>query len=108
MDNSHVQVQNNLVAFLQKMNVELPQASLLSGAYKDLVRILAGEQGVTFEREYVRSQLDYQHANHALYRWEIHNGSNSALKVSHARRSWFSRRRTPNYPQPDESLHSWL
>jgi putative membrane protein len=81
MDSSHVQVQNNLVALLQKMNLELPQASLLSGAYKDLVRILAGEQGATFERDYVRSQLDYQHANDALYRWEIQNGSNPALKA---------------------------
>jgi putative membrane protein len=39
------------------------------------------EQGAAFDREYVRSQLDYQHANDALYRWEIQNGSNPELKA---------------------------
>jgi len=62
MDVSHVQVENNLMALLQKMNLEPPQASLLSGAYEGLVEILSGEQGAAFDREYVRSQLDYQHA----------------------------------------------
>ena len=81
MDSSHVQVENNLLALLQKMKVEPPQASLLSGAYKGLVEILQGEQGAAFDREYVRSQLDYQHSNDALYRWEIQNGSNRALKA---------------------------
>jgi putative membrane protein len=81
MDSSHVQVENNLMGLLQKMNLAPPPASLISGAYKGLVRILVGEQGVTFDRDYVRSQLDYQHANDALYRWEIQNGSNPALKA---------------------------
>jgi putative membrane protein len=81
MDSSHVQVENNLMALLQKMNFEPPPATLLSGAYKGLVKILVGEQGAAFDREYVRSQLDYQHANDALYRWEIQNGSNPALKA---------------------------
>jgi putative membrane protein len=79
MDSSHVQVENNLMALLEKMNLEPPPATLLSGAYKGLVKILGGEQGAAFDREYVRSQLDYQHANDALYRWEIQNGSNPAL-----------------------------
>jgi putative membrane protein len=81
MDTSHVQVENNLLTLLQKMHVEPPQASLLSGAYKGLVNVLVGEQGEAFDREYVRSQLDYQHANDALYRWEIQNGSNPELKA---------------------------
>jgi putative membrane protein len=81
MDTSHVQVENNLMALLQKMNLEPPPAKLLSGAYSGLVKILAGEQGAAFDREYVRSQLDYQHANDALYRWEIQNGSNPDLKA---------------------------
>jgi len=81
MDSSHVQVENNLMALLQKLNVEPPPATLLSGAYKGLVKILVGEQGAAFDREYVRSQLDYQHANDALYRWEIQNGSNPDLKA---------------------------
>jgi len=81
MDSSHVQVENNLMALLQKMNLGPPPASLMSGAYKGLVGILVGEQGAAFDRDYVRSQLDYQHANDALYRWEIQNGSNLALKA---------------------------
>jgi putative membrane protein len=63
------------------MNLEPPPASLLSGAYKGLVSLLVGEQGAEFDRDYVRSQLDYQHANDALYRWEIENGSIPALKA---------------------------
>jgi putative membrane protein len=81
MDSSHVAVEENLLALLQKMDLEPPPADLLSGAYKNQVRILVGEHGAAFDRDYVRSQLDYQHANDALYRWEIQNGSNLALKA---------------------------
>ena len=95
MDLSHVQVENNLLALLQKMNLEPPRASLLSGAYEGLVTILAGEQGAAFDREYVRSQLDYQHANDALYRWEIQNGSNPAL-IAYARET---------LPKIDDHMH---
>jgi putative membrane protein len=95
MDSSHVQVEDNLLALLQKMNVEPPQASLLSGAYKGLVNILVSEYGATFDHEYVRSQLDYQHANDALYRWEIQNGSNPAL-IAYARET---------LPKIDDHMH---
>ena len=81
MDSSHVQVENNLMALLEKMKLEPPPASLVSGAYRGLVGILDGERGAAFDRDYVRSQLDYQHANDALYRWEIQNGSSAALKA---------------------------
>jgi len=40
---------------------------------------MARERGTAFDRDYVSSQLDYQNANDALYRWEIHNGSNAEL-----------------------------
>jgi putative membrane protein len=95
MDSSHVQVENNLMALLQKMKLEPPPASLVSGAYKGLVEILVGEQGAAFDRDYVRSQIDYQHANDALYRWEIQNGSNSALRA-YARET---------LPKIDDHLH---
>ena len=95
MDSSHVQVENNLMALLQKMKLEAPPASLVSGAYKGLVGMLGGEQGAAFDRDYVRSQLDYQHANDALYRWEIQNGSNLALKA-YARET---------LPKIDDHLH---
>jgi putative membrane protein len=95
MDGSHVQVESNLLALLHKMNLEPPPAKLLSGAYESLVKILAGEQGAAFDREYVRSQLDYQHANDALYRWEIESGSNPAIK-SYARET---------LPKIDDHMH---
>jgi putative membrane protein len=95
MDSSHVQVENNLMALLQKMSLEPPPASLVSGAYKGLVGILVGEQGAAFDRDYLHSQLDYQHANDALYRWEIQNGSNPALRA-YARET---------LPKIDDHLH---
>ena len=33
---------------------------------------------IRLQKIYVSSQIDYQHANDALYRWEIANGSNPA------------------------------
>jgi putative membrane protein len=81
MDTSHVQVEDNLMALLHKMNVRPPPTSLLAGAYKSLIGIMACERGTAFDRDYVSSQLDYQNANDALYRWEIQSGSNAELKA---------------------------
>ena len=81
MDTSHVQVDDNLMALLHKLNVQPPPTSLLAGAYKSLIGVMARERGAAFDRDYVNSQLDYQNANDALYRWEIQNGSNAALKA---------------------------
>jgi putative membrane protein len=81
MDTSHVEVESNLIALLNRMNVQPPPASLLSGAYKSLIGIMSAEEGAAFDRDYVRSQLDYQHSNDALYRWEIQNGLNPELKA---------------------------
>ena len=81
MDTSHVQVEDNLMALLHRMNVQPPPTSLLAGAYKSLIRMMARERGAAFDHDYVSSQLDYQNANDALYRWEIQNGSNAELKA---------------------------
>ena len=81
MDTSHVQVEHNLMALLHRMNVHPPPTSLLAGAYKSLIRMMARERGAAFDHDYVSSQLDYQNANDALYRWEIQNGSNAELKA---------------------------
>ena len=81
MDTSHVQVDDNLMVLLRKLNVQPPPTSLLAGAYKSLIGIMARERGAAFDRDYVSSQLDYQNANDALYRWEIQNGSNAELKA---------------------------
>ena len=95
MDTSHVQVENSLMALLHKMNVQPPPTSMLSGAYKSLTGIMAREHGAAFDRDYVNSQLDYQHANDALYRWEIQNGSDAELKA-------FARE---TLPKIDDHLH---
>ncbi len=80
MNTSHVDVENQLVALLHRMGVVQPPASLLAGAYQSLVRMLGSEQGAAFDRDYVASQVDYQEANDALYRWELRSGSNAELK----------------------------
>ena len=80
MDTSHVTVENTLVALLNRLHVTPPSASLLAGAYKSLVRMLAAEQGAAFDHDYIQGQVDYQDANDALYRWEIQNGANADLK----------------------------
>ena len=67
------------MTLLRRMNVQPPPASLLAGAYKSLIQVMARERGAAFDRDYVSSQLDYQNANDALYRWEIQNGSNAEL-----------------------------
>ena len=95
MDTSHVEVENNLMALLHKMNVQPPPTSLLAGAYKSLIGILAREQGTAFDHDYATSQVAYQHANDALYRWEIQNGSNAELKA-YARET---------LPKIDDHLH---
>ena len=41
MDTSHVQVQDNLMALLRRINVQPPPASLLAGAYKSLIQVMA-------------------------------------------------------------------
>ena len=81
MDTSHVEVENNLKALLHKLDVQPPPTSLLAGAYKSLIALLARERGAAFDRDYVNGQLDYQKGNDALYRWEIQNGSNAELKA---------------------------
>jgi putative membrane protein len=95
MDTSHVQVEENLMAMLHRMDVQPPPASLLAGSYKSLIRIMGREQGAAFDRDYVSSQLDYQNANDALYRWEIQNGSSAELKA-------FARE---TLPKIDDHLH---
>lgn len=81
MNTSYTQVQHNLTALLQRINAEPPPNHLLSGAHQSLVGILTRERGTAFDRDYVDSQLDYQKANDALYRWEVQSGSNEDLRA---------------------------
>lgn len=81
MDTSHVQVEDKLVALLKKKGLTQPTLTLIQGGYATIVRMLSNERGPAFDRAYVQSQLDYQTANDALYRWEIANGSDPDLKA---------------------------
>ena len=81
MDTSHVQVEDKLVELLKKKGLTQPTLTLIQGSYATIVRLLSKEQGQSFDRDYVQSQLDYQTANDALYRWEIANGSDQDLKA---------------------------
>lgn len=82
MDTSHVQVEDKLVALLRRKHLEQPKLTLLQGGYASIVRMLSAERGPAFDHDYVKGQVDYQHANDALYRWEIANGSDPDLKPS--------------------------
>jgi len=81
MSTSYAQVQHTFTALLQRINAEPPPNHLLSGAQQSLTGILTRERGTAFDRDYMNSQLDYQKANDALYRWEVQNGSNEDLKA---------------------------
>lgn len=80
MDTSHVEVEDKLVALLHRLNVVQPPVSLLGSAYQSLVVMLSAEHGAAFEQDYLKTQLGYQNANDALYRWEIQNGPSTELK----------------------------
>ena len=79
MNTSHVDVQDKLVALLNKKGLTQPTLTLLQGAYASIVQILSDEKGPAFERDYVSGQVHYQHSNNALYRWEIANGKDPDL-----------------------------
>lgn len=81
MSTSYAQMQHTLAAVLQRINVEPPPNHLLSGSHQSLTGILTRERGVAFDRDYVKSQVDYQNANDALYRWEVENGSNEEVRA---------------------------
>jgi hypothetical protein len=66
MDSSHVQVENNLMSLLRKRNLQRAPASLLSGGYQGLVRLLAGKQGAAFDRETLPKIDDHMHRVEAL------------------------------------------
>jgi putative membrane protein len=81
MDTSHVQVQQRLLALLRRKGLTPPTLTLTQGAYATIVRILSNERGSAFDHDYIKGQVDYQHANDALYRWEIADGADPDLKA---------------------------
>lgn len=80
MVSSHIAVNNALVAILNR-KAPVPPPTLLKAAYTTIISTLQDETGQTFNRDYVRGQVNYQRANLALYQYEIANGRDPDLKA---------------------------
>jgi putative membrane protein len=78
---SHEQVEQKLTDILKRKGVTQPPTSLLESSYTAMLSTLNNEKGASFDREYVRQQINYQTGNDALYRWELANGSDPDLKA---------------------------
>jgi putative membrane protein len=79
MVSSHLAVNGALVTILER-KAPVPPPTLLEAAYATMMSTLEDEAGRTFDRDYVRGQINYQHANADLYQYEIDNGSDADLK----------------------------
>ncbi len=77
---THIPVVDALNRILSNKNIEAPANTLLHGAYNTMISSLKAERGAVLDREYVEGQVDYQKGNAALFRNEIENGSDPALK----------------------------
>jgi putative membrane protein len=77
---THIPVVDALNRILANKSVEAPANTLLHGAYDTMLSSLKAERGDALDRDYVQGQVDYQKGNEALFRSEIENGSDPALK----------------------------
>jgi putative membrane protein len=77
---THIPVVDALNRILANKNVEAPANTLLHGAYDTMISSLKAERGHVLDRDYVQGQVDYQRGNEALFRNEIENGNDPALK----------------------------
>jgi putative membrane protein len=77
---THIPVVDALNRILANKNVEAPANALLHGAYDTMIASLKAERGRALDRDYIEGQVDYQKGNEALFRYEIENGSDEALK----------------------------
>jgi putative membrane protein len=77
---THIPVVDALNRILSNKNIESPSNTLLQGAYNTMISSLKVEHGTALDRDYVEGQVDYQKGNEALFRNEIENGSDPALK----------------------------
>ena len=80
MVTTHIQVENNLQTMLRQRGLTPTPAPLLQGAYKTILQTLGSEHGKQFDIDYVKSQVDYQQANLALYQQELRAGSDPGIK----------------------------
>jgi len=77
---THIPVVDALNRILSNKNIEAPANTLLRGAYNTMISSLKAESGAALDRDYVEGQVDYQKGNEALFRNEILNGNDPALK----------------------------
>ena len=77
---THIPVVDALNRILSNKDIEAPANTLLLGAYNTMISSLKAERGAVLDRDYVEGQVDYQKGNAALFRNEIENGSDQALK----------------------------
>jgi putative membrane protein len=77
---THIPVVEALNKILSNKNIEAPSNTLLRGAYNTMIASLKAERGRPLDRDYIEGQVDYQKGNEALFRNEIENGSDPALK----------------------------
>lgn len=77
---THIPVVDALNRILSNKNIEAPSNTLLRGAYSAMISSLKADRGSALDRDYVEGQVDYQKGNEALFRSEIENGSDPALK----------------------------
>jgi putative membrane protein len=79
MVSSHLAVNDALVTILER-KAPVPPPTLLEAAYATTMSTLEDEAGRTFDRDYVRGQINYQYANADLYQYEIDHGSDPDLR----------------------------
>jgi putative membrane protein len=79
MVTTHIPVVDALNVILRQKNIT-PSSTLLHGAYDAMIFTLNADRGVTFDRNYVNGQVEYQKGNAALFEQEIQNGSDPELR----------------------------
>ena len=80
MVTTHIPVANALNVIMNQKNV-IPSNTLLHGAYNTMISTLDTEQGVAFDRDYLKGQVEYQRGNAALFEQEIQNGTDPDLRA---------------------------
>ena len=77
---THIPVVAHLNAILQRKQITPPPDTLLQGAYGAMIATLKADTGTALDRDYVEGQVEYQKGNDALFRYEIHYGTDPGLK----------------------------
>jgi len=78
---THGPARDALDRLMAREGLQAPPEALLKGAYSAIMSSLEDAADVTaFERDYMRSQVEYQKGNAALLQNEVQNGSDPDLK----------------------------